>query len=60
MDVVVAILLDLQQEGDLRLTLGGEGVQERTVLLPNEEGRRVKSRVVTGYCLKRSVLALLG
>ena len=32
-DVVVAVLLDLQQQAELRQTLGGEGLQQRAVLL---------------------------
>lgn len=32
-DVVVAVLLDLQQQADLGQTLGGEGFQQRAVLL---------------------------
>lgn len=32
-DVVVAVLLDLQQEVELRQTLGGEGFQQKAVLL---------------------------
>lgn len=33
MDVVVAVLLDLQQQAELRQTLGGEGFQQKAVLL---------------------------
>lgn len=33
MDVVVAVLLDLQQERELGQALGGEGLQQRAVLL---------------------------
>ena len=32
-DVVIAVLLDLQQESELRQALGGKGFQEGTVLL---------------------------
>ena len=33
MDVVIAVLLDLEHQGDLRQALGGEGLQEGAVLL---------------------------
>lgn len=33
MDVVVAVLLDLQQQSDLRQALGGERFQQKAVLL---------------------------
>lgn len=32
-DVVVAVLLDLQQQTEFRQTLGGEGFQQKAVLL---------------------------
>lgn len=32
-NVVVAVLLDLQQQAKLRQTLGGEGFQQKAVLL---------------------------
>lgn len=35
-DIVVAVLLDLQQEGELRQALGGEGLQQWAVLLQNK------------------------
>lgn len=36
-DVVVAVLLDLQQQAELRQTLGGEGFQQEAVLLPGKK-----------------------
>lgn len=32
-DVIIAVLLDLKQQVELRLTLGGEGFQQKAVLL---------------------------
>lgn len=37
MDVVVAVLLDLQQQAELGQTLGGEGFQQEAVLLQKPE-----------------------
>lgn len=37
MDVVIAVLLNLKQERELRQALGGEGLQERTILLWTEK-----------------------
>lgn len=36
-DVVVAVLLDLQQQAELGQTLGGEGFQQKAVLLQKQE-----------------------
>lgn len=36
MDIVVAVLLDLQQEGELGQALGREGLQQWAVLLQRE------------------------
>ncbi len=38
-DVVVAVLLDLQQQAELGQTLGGEGFQQKAVLLHKQEKR---------------------
>ncbi len=35
-DVVVAVLLDLQQQAELGQTLGGEGFQQKAVLLQKQ------------------------
>lgn len=35
-DVVIAVLLDLQQQAELGQTLGGEGFQQRAVLLQDQ------------------------
>lgn len=43
-DVVVAVLLDLQQQAELGETLGGEGLQQEAVLL---RGRRSMSEKST-------------
>lgn len=40
-DVVVAVLLDLQQQAELRLTLGGEGFQQKAVLLQDAQEKHV-------------------
>lgn len=39
-DVVVAVLLDLQQQAELGQTLGGEGFQQKAVLLQRRETTR--------------------
>lgn len=36
-DVVVAVLLDLHEQAELRLTLGGEGFQQNAVLLQEKQ-----------------------
>lgn len=40
-DVVIAVLLDLQQQAELRLTLGGEGFQQKAVLLQEGQGNYI-------------------
>ena len=37
-DVVVAVLLDLDKQADLGLALGGEGLEQGAVLLREERG----------------------
>ena len=47
-NVVVAVLLDLDQEADLRLALGGEGLKQGAVLLW-ERGEHV-CLIMGGFC----------
>ena len=42
MDVVIAVLLDLHQQNDLRGSLGSKCLQERTVLLWRRERHGVR------------------
>ena len=46
MDVVIAVLLDLQQQGELRKALGGERFQQKAVLLRKKKGP-TKSQMMT-------------
>ena len=54
-NVVVAVLLDLDQEADLRLALGGEGLKQGAVLLW-ERGQYVC--LIMGLFLLRFFLCL--
>lgn len=52
-DVVVAVLLDLQQQAELRQTLGGEGFQQCAVLLHRETKKMGPGRLRFGFCRQR-------
>lgn len=47
-DVVVAVLLDLKQQAELGQTLGGEGFQQRAVLLQDRE--TIKPQQMKQHC----------